>query len=78
VLAFIVAFLPTLMVEIGFSTVFEPEQQRRPYRVVSLAAIYTGFTRVPVGRRSCALSAWRRRRHPKSPPATGLWLPRTR
>ena len=28
VLAFIVAFLPTLMVEIGFSTVFKPEQQR--------------------------------------------------
>ncbi len=28
VLAFIVAFLPTLMVEIGFSTVFQPEQQR--------------------------------------------------
>ena len=33
VLAFIVAFLPTLMVEIGFSTIFEPEQQRRPYRL---------------------------------------------
>ena len=33
VLAFIVAFLPTLMVEIGFSTLFKPEQQRRPYRV---------------------------------------------
>lgn len=32
VLAFIVAFLPTLMVEIGFSTVFEPAQQRPPYR----------------------------------------------
>ena len=30
VLAFIVAFLPTLMVEIGFSTVFKPEQQRPP------------------------------------------------
>ena len=30
VLAFIVAFLPTLMVEIGFSTVFEPEQAKRP------------------------------------------------
>src|SRR5260221_7631965 len=33
VLAFIVAFLPTLMVEIGFSTVFQPEQQRQPYRL---------------------------------------------
>jgi hypothetical protein len=33
VLAFIVAFLPTLMVEIGFSTVFEPEQQRPTHRL---------------------------------------------
>ncbi len=33
VLAFIVAFLPTLMVEVGFSTVFEPEKTRPPYRV---------------------------------------------
>jgi hypothetical protein len=33
VLAFIVAFLPTLMVEIGFTTVFEPEQQRPPHRL---------------------------------------------
>ncbi|MEI6084679.1 MAG: hypothetical protein WCS70_10300 [Verrucomicrobiota bacterium] len=33
VLAFIVAFLPTLMVEIGFSTLFKPAQQRPPYRV---------------------------------------------
>src|SRR5581483_2143341 len=33
VLAFIVAFLPTLMVEIGFSTVFEPEQQRPAHRL---------------------------------------------
>lgn len=33
VLAFIVAFLPTLMVEIGFSTVFQPEQQRKQYRL---------------------------------------------
>ena len=33
VLAFIVAFLPTLMVEIGFSTVFKPEQQRPPHRL---------------------------------------------
>ena len=32
VLAFIVAFLPTLMVEIGFSTIFEPEQQRSLHR----------------------------------------------
>jgi hypothetical protein len=33
VLAFIVAFLPTLMVEIGFSTVFQPEQQQPPHRL---------------------------------------------
>ncbi|MSU57521.1 MAG: hypothetical protein EXS35_04975 [Pedosphaera sp.] len=33
VLAFIVAFLPTLMVEIGFSTLFEPEQVRPPHRL---------------------------------------------
>jgi hypothetical protein len=33
VLAFIVAFLPTLMVEIGFSTVFEPERQRPAHRL---------------------------------------------
>jgi hypothetical protein len=33
VLAFIVAFLPTLMVEIGFSTVFEPEKQRPAHRL---------------------------------------------
>jgi hypothetical protein len=33
VLAFIVAFLPTLMVEIGFTTLFEPEQKRPSYRL---------------------------------------------
>jgi hypothetical protein len=33
VLAFIVAFLPTLMVEIGFSTVFQPERQRPAHRL---------------------------------------------
>ena len=33
VLAFIVAFLPTLMVEIGFSTLFKPERQRPAYRL---------------------------------------------
>jgi hypothetical protein len=33
VLAFIVAFLPTLMVEIGFSTVFEPERRRPAHRL---------------------------------------------
>src|SRR5204862_7658208 len=31
--AFIVAFLPTLMVEIGFSTVFQPKEQRPAYRL---------------------------------------------
>jgi hypothetical protein len=33
VLAFIVAFLPTLMVEIGFSTMFVPEQARPMHRL---------------------------------------------
>jgi len=34
VLAFIVAFLPTLLVEVGFSTIFHREQQQRPpYRL---------------------------------------------
>jgi len=33
VLAFIVAFLPTLMVEIGFSTIFHREEQRPPHRL---------------------------------------------
>ena len=33
VLAFIVAFLPTLMVEIGFSTLFKPEQARPAHRM---------------------------------------------
>ena len=33
VLAFIVAFLPTLMVEVGFSTVFQPEEQRPLHRL---------------------------------------------
>jgi hypothetical protein len=33
VLAFIVAFLPTLLVEIGFSTIFEPEKERPPHRL---------------------------------------------
>jgi hypothetical protein len=33
VLAFIVAFLPTLMVEIGFSTLFMPEKKRPAYRL---------------------------------------------
>jgi hypothetical protein len=33
VLAFLVAFLPTLMVEIGFSTIFQSEQQRPAHRL---------------------------------------------
>src|SRR5438034_5674052 len=33
VLAFIVAFLPTLLVELGFSTVFHAEEQRPPHRL---------------------------------------------
>src|SRR5208282_5620022 len=33
VLAFIVAFLPTLMVEIGFTTLFHKEQQRPLHRL---------------------------------------------
>lgn len=33
VLAFIVAFLPTLLVEVGFSTIFHPEKQKPPHRL---------------------------------------------
>jgi len=33
VLAFLVAFLPMLMVEVGFSTLFKPEQQRPAHRL---------------------------------------------
>jgi hypothetical protein len=33
VFAFIIAFLPTLMVEVGFSTVFQPEQKRPAHRL---------------------------------------------
>src|SRR5581483_9252739 len=33
VLAFIVAFLPTLLVEIGFSTIFHPEEKRAQHRL---------------------------------------------
>ncbi len=33
VLAFIVAFLPTLMVEVGFSTLFKPERKRPTHRL---------------------------------------------
>jgi hypothetical protein len=33
ILAFIVAFLPTLLVEIGFSTVFKPEEKRPAHRL---------------------------------------------
>lgn len=33
VLAFIVAFLPTFMVELGFSTLFKPEQQQPKHRL---------------------------------------------
>src|SRR6185295_8473937 len=33
VLAFIVAFLPTLMVEVGSSTVFQPDRQRPAHRL---------------------------------------------
>jgi len=52
VLAFIVAFLPTLMVEIGFSTVFEPEQTRPTYRVGFLGRrlhdLYTRAGRIKI------------------------------
>ncbi len=45
VLAFIVAFLPTLMVEVGFSTLFKSEHPRPPYRLGlfghSLHRLYT-------------------------------------
>ncbi|HLH53489.1 MAG TPA: hypothetical protein VKY92_07725 [Verrucomicrobiae bacterium] len=52
VLAFIVAFLPTLMVEIGFSTVFQPEQQRPQHRLGFLGQrmheLYTRAGRVKI------------------------------
>jgi len=52
VLAFIVAFLPTLMVEIGFSTVFQPEEQRPPHRLGFLGrrmhALYTRAGRLEI------------------------------
>lgn len=52
VLAFIVAFLPTLMVEVGFSTVFEPEKQRPPHRLGFLGRrlhwLYTRAGRIKI------------------------------
>jgi hypothetical protein len=52
VLAFIVAFLPTLMVEIGFSTVFEPEQVKKSHRVGFLGRrlhdVYTRAGRIKI------------------------------
>src|SRR5436190_23157702 len=52
VLAFIVAFLPTLMVEIGFSTVFQPDQQRTAHRLGffgrRLHALYTRAGRLKI------------------------------
>jgi hypothetical protein len=52
VLAFIVAFLPTLMVEIGFSTIFKPEQQRPSHRLGffgrRLHALYTRAGRLKI------------------------------
>ncbi len=54
VLAFIVAFLPTLMVELGFSTLFHRDEQRRPYRVGFLGRrlhwLYTRAGRVKIAR----------------------------
>ncbi len=54
VLAFIVAFLPTLMVELGFSTLFHRDDQRRPYRVGFLGRrlhwLYTRAGRVKIAR----------------------------
>ena len=52
VLAFIVAFLPTLMVEIGFSTVFQPEQLRPQHRLGFLGRrmhwLYTRAGRIKI------------------------------
>jgi hypothetical protein len=52
VLAFIVAFLPTLMVEIGFSTVFKPEEKRRQFRLGFLGRrlhwLYTRAGRIKI------------------------------
>jgi hypothetical protein len=54
VLAFIVAFLPTLMVEIGFSTIFQPEQQRPQHRLGFLGRrmhwLYTRAGRLQIAR----------------------------
>lgn len=54
VLAFIVAFLPTLMVEIGFSTLFKPEEQRPAYRLGFLGrrlhGLYTRAGRIKIHR----------------------------
>src|SRR5688572_312417 len=54
VLAFIVAFLPTLLVEIGFSTVFRPEHQRPPHRLGFLGRrlhwLYTRAGRIRMAR----------------------------
>jgi hypothetical protein len=52
VLAFLVAFLPTLLVEIGFSTIFHPEQQRPPHRLglfgLGLHRLYTRAGRLKI------------------------------
>ena len=54
VLAFIVAFLPTLMVEIGFSTIFQSETQRPPHRLGFLGrrmhSLYTRAGRIRMAR----------------------------
>lgn len=54
VLAFIVAFLPTLMVEIGFSTIFKPETQRPAHRLGFLGrrihSVYTRAGRIKIAR----------------------------
>ena len=57
VLAFIVAFLPTLMVEFGFSTLFQPESSARPIVSASSVAALHGFTPAPAGKRFCAPNA---------------------
>ncbi len=52
VLAFLVAFLPTLMVEVGFSTMFKPERQRPGHRLGffgrRLHALYTRAGRLKI------------------------------
>ena len=71
VLAFIVGFLPTLMVEIGSSTVFKPSRYVRLIVLASWAARCTGSTLARAVTRFCAPNAWPEKHQNSSPPAKG-------